>query len=149
MTMNARFIVIGGKLTLSDDFDNEAASLAKLVRKLTHAYSLPADSQAIELHKSGIVQLDRDAAPESVEIVGFAIGWHGHRHDRAGGQIKGNCNRMDCSENIARLLFGRRREVIGGCPLVRGAQLVDMRERQDDMRRPARELRPRPDAKVI
>jgi hypothetical protein len=61
-------------LALSEDFDNKAASLAKLVRKLTHAYSLPADSQAIELHKSGIVQLDRDARPESVI-------WPLHRRD--------------------------------------------------------------------
>src|SRR4029450_13769648 len=61
---------------LSDSLDDEAASIAKLVRKLTQAYSLSTDPQAIELHKPGIVQLDRDACPESVEVIRFTVGSH-------------------------------------------------------------------------
>src|SRR5215207_11682783 len=76
-------------IRLGETFDDEPASAAKLIRKLAQGCSLSADPQAIELHKLGIVQLDRDACPESVEVIGAAIGRHGYRHNRAGGQIKG------------------------------------------------------------
>ncbi len=51
--------------------------MAKLMRKFAQAHALSPDPQAIELHKPGIVQLDRNACPESVEVIGFAISRHG------------------------------------------------------------------------
>ena len=84
----------------------------------------------------------------AVEIIGLTIGRHGYRHNRAGRQIKGAPDGIDRGEDTACLRSGRCGDVIRWHPLVRGAQLIDMSQCQNNTRRPASKLR-RPDAKVI
>ena len=74
--------------------------MTKLVRKLAQAYALSADPQAIELHKLGVVQIDGDARPESVDVIGLTVGRHGNRHNRVGREIKGAPDGMDRGQNI-------------------------------------------------
>jgi len=123
--------------------------MAKLVCELADAYSLSTDPQAIELHQSGIVQIDGDARPESVEVIGFSIGRHGYWHNRAVRQIKGPADGMDRGQDIACLRSGRSCEVIRRRLLVRGPQLIDMSQGQNNTRWPARKLLARPGAIVI
>ena len=40
-----------------------------------------ADPKAVELHKAGFIEFDRDPGPEGVEIVGLPARRYGDRHD--------------------------------------------------------------------
>jgi hypothetical protein len=55
--------------------------MAKRTRKLTQACSSSAEQQAVELHKLGFVEFDRDTRPQSINIVGLPAWRHGNRHD--------------------------------------------------------------------
>ena len=65
-----------------DTLDDQTACMAKLIRKIAQDNAFLADPKAIELHKLGLVEFDRDPRPERVEVVGLPTGGHGNRHDR-------------------------------------------------------------------
>src|SRR5713226_7828217 len=111
--------------------------MAELIRKLTQTQLLAADPQAIELHEPGLVELDRDACPKGIDIVWLAAGRYGYRHDRIRRQIKGALDGIDRGADVACLRSGRRGDVIRRHPLVRGPQLVDMSQRQNNTRHSA------------
>src|ERR1035437_6656598 len=67
----------------SDDArEDDAACTAELICKFAQVQWLLAEAQAIELHQLGLVEIDRDARPECVEIIRLPAGRHSDRHDR-------------------------------------------------------------------
>src|SRR5262249_21062408 len=65
-----------------DAFDDEPAGVTELVGEIAQAQPLLTDAQAIELNKLGLIEFDRDARPDSVDIVRLPVRRHGHGHDR-------------------------------------------------------------------
>src|SRR5262245_12334221 len=55
---------------LRDPGENEATCTAELTRKFAQAQSLAANAQPIELHQPGFVEIDRNAGPERINVVG-------------------------------------------------------------------------------
>ena len=123
--------------------------MSERIGEFTQAQPALADPKTIELYQPGLIEFDRDAGPDGIDVVGLPSGRHGNRHDRVRSETEGARGGIDSGADRAGLRPGRRGDIIGRRPLCGGAQLVHMGQRHDDGRKPSYQLGVGPAAEII
>jgi hypothetical protein len=106
-------------------------------------------AKPVQLDESRLVELYGKACPYSIDVVGGLSGRDCHGYNYIEAQVKDASDRVHCGSDCPRLRPLWCRDIVGWCPFIGGAQLIHVREREDDRRRATRKLRLRPGAERI